>query len=205
MIYDDNDDQWYSGIDGALAFLTFVIQLRKNPRKTLTTKTDPSGDWTWTCYVRGNDVTPRPQQWCFNDVENRLIIIIMSVLPKGRSFTASAGTQAAALPKAGFPPQTQEPGLQFYQGFNRCGSFPLLSALHSLFSIWTDLKRFEKIPGAPSSRWGEWIWLTGPCGLHRNSPQRLIISVPSGFLSRSEILKSQLPFAPYHLYWNYCI
>ena len=32
-----------------------------------------------------------------------------SVLPKGRSFTASAGTKAAVL-----PPQTQEPGLQFY-------------------------------------------------------------------------------------------
>ena len=28
---------------------------------------------------------------------------------------------------------------------NRCGSFPLLSAPHSLFSFWTDLKRSEKI------------------------------------------------------------
>ena len=25
-------------------------------------------------------------------------------------------------------------------------------------------------------RWGEWIWLTGPSGLHRNSPQGLNIS-----------------------------
>ena len=59
---------------------------------------------------------------------------------------------------------------------NRYGSFPLLSAPHSLFSIWTNLKRSEKIPGAPTRRWVEWIWLTGPSGLHRNSPQRLNIS-----------------------------
>ena len=39
---------------------------------------------------------------------------------------------------------------------NRCGSFPLLSAPHSLFSNWIDLKRSEKIPGTPSWRWGEW-------------------------------------------------
>ena len=26
----------------------------------------------------------------------------------------------------------------FYQGLNKCGNFLLLSALHSLFSIWTD-------------------------------------------------------------------
>ena len=42
-------------------------------------------------------------------------IIIMSDLLKGRSFTASAGTKAAALLKAGLPLQTQEPRLQFYQ------------------------------------------------------------------------------------------
>ena len=59
---------------------------------------------------------------------------------------------------------------------SRCGSFPLLSAPHSPFSIWTNLKRSEKIPGAPARRWGEWIWLTGPSGLHRNSPQGLNIS-----------------------------
>ena len=40
----------------------------------------------------------------------------------------------------------------------------------TFFSIWTDLKRSEKIPEAPTCRWGEWIWLTGPSGLHRNSP-----------------------------------
>ena len=42
---------------------------------------------------------------------HRKINIIMSVLPKGKSLTASAGTYAAVLPKAGLPPQTQEPRL----------------------------------------------------------------------------------------------
>ena len=99
-----------------------------------------------------------------------------SVLHKGRSFTASAETKTVVLPMAGFPPQTLEPRLQFYQGLNRCGSFPLLYASHSLFSIWTNFKRSQKIPGAPTRRWGACIWLTGPSGLHRNSPQGLNIS-----------------------------
>ena len=72
--------------------------------------------------------------------------------------------------------KVQEPRLLFYQGLNRCGSFPLLSASHSLFSIWTVLERSEKIPGAPTWRWGEWIWLTGPYGVHRNWPHGLNIS-----------------------------
>ena len=61
-------------------------------------------------------------------------------------------------------------------GMYRCGNFPLLSAPHSLFSIWTNLKRSEKIPGAPTMRWGELICLTGFSRLHRNSPQGLNIS-----------------------------
>ena len=76
----------------------------------------------------------------------------------------------------GLPPQTQEQRLKLYQGLNRCSSFPLLSAPHSLFSICTDRKISEKIPGAPTWRWGERIWLTGPSGRHRNSPQGLNIS-----------------------------
>ena len=71
----------------------------------------------------------------------------------------NSGTKAAVLP-----------------GMNKCNSFPLLSATHSLFSTWTDLKRSETIPGATSWRCGEWIWLTGSSGLHRNSPQGLNIS-----------------------------
>ena len=102
-------------------------------------------------------------------------------------------------PRAGPSLQEQEPTLQFCRrqvfqckhrkqgcnsttvsvvllGINGCGSIPLLSALHSLFSIWTDLKRSEKIPGAPTWRWGEWIWLTGPSRLNRNSSEGLYIS-----------------------------
>ena len=88
--------------------------------------------------------------------------------------------------RAGPSLQAQDPRLHphcklrnqatFYQWLNMCSSFPLLSTSHFLFSIWTDVKRSEKIPGAPIWRWGEWIWLTGPSGLHQNSPQGLNIS-----------------------------
>ena len=101
-----------------------------------------------------------------------------------RVFCPRAGlplqTRAAWLqfcPKAGLPPQTQEPRLQFYYGWmNRCGSFPFLCASHSLFSIRTEFKWCEKIPGAPPWTWGAWIWQSGPSGLDRNSPQRLNIN-----------------------------
>ena len=99
-----------------------------------------------------------------------------SILPKGRSFTANSGTMAAVLPKG--RSFTAHSGTQaaVLLGMDRCGSFPLLSAPHSLFSIWTDLKRSEKIPGTPTWRWGEWFCLTGSSGLNRNSPQGLNIS-----------------------------
>ena len=81
---------------------------------------------------------------------------------------------------------------------NRCGSFPLLSAPRSLslFSVWTNLKRSEKIPGAPTRRWGEWIWLTGPSGLHRNSPQGLNISFIMGFWPDQRSGNSNHPSPP---------
>ena len=85
------------------------------------------------------------------------------------------------LPKKIPPPQTQEQGLQFYQELNRCGSFPLLCAPHSLFCIWTDLKRSWKIPGSPAWWRGDWISLTGPSGLHWNSPEGFNISSIRGF------------------------
>ena len=95
-----------------------------------------------------------------------------SVLSKGRSFTANSGTKAAVLPKG--RSSTANSGTKV--AVNRCGRFPLLSAPHSLFSFWTGLKRSETIPGAPTWRWGEWIWLIGLSGLHRYSPQGLNIS-----------------------------
>ena len=53
-------------------------------------------------------------------------------LPKGRSCTACAWIKVAVLPKAGLPLQTQEPRLQFYQGWigvvaSRCFQHPTLS------------------------------------------------------------------------------
>ena len=65
----------------------------------------------------------------------------------------------------------------------------------SLYSIWTDLKRSGKIPGAPAWRWGEWIWLIGHSGLHRVSPQGLNIS-SIRFFDQIRDLETQSPFAP---------
>ena len=96
-----------------------------------------------------------------------------SVLLKGRSFTQ---TQEPSSVKSRSSTINTGTKVAVLLGMNRSGSFPLLSAPHSLFSIWTHLKRSEKFPGAPTRRWGEWIWLTGPSGLHRNSAQGLNIS-----------------------------
>ena len=52
------------------------------------------------------------------------IIIIINVLPKGRSFTANSGIMAAVLPKG--RSSTANPGTKVA---SRCSSFPLLSAL----------------------------------------------------------------------------
>ena len=130
----------------------------------------------------------------------RNIIIIRAFCPRAGPSLQTQEPRPQLCSKAGLPPQTQEPTLQILLGMERCGNFPLLSAPHYLFSIWTDFKRSEKIPGAPAWKWGEWIWLTGPSGLHRNSPQGLK-SVPSGFLTRSEIRKSQSLW-PYYFFWN---
>ena len=99
-----------------------------------------------------------------------------SVLPKSRSLITNSGTKAAFLPKGRSSTSNSGTRIAVLLQMNRCGSFPLLSVPHSLFSIWTDLERSEKIPGAIIWRWGEWIWLTGPSGLHWNSPQGLNFS-----------------------------
>ena len=100
----------------------------------------------------------------------------MSVLPKGRYFTANAGSKVAVTSEGRSSTGNSGSKVAVLLGINRCGSLALLSTPYSLFSIWTDLKRSEKTPGAPTWRWREWIWLTGPSGLHRNSPQWLNIS-----------------------------
>ena len=117
---------------------------------------------------------------------------------QSRSSSANSGTKIAVLP-----------------GMNRCGSFPLLSAplslslslSLSLFSIWRDLKRSEKIPGAPGRRWGEWIWLTGPSGLHQNSAE-VKYQFRQGFWPDQRSVNPNHPSPPVYLYeilYNYCL
>ena len=86
------------------------------------------------------------------------------VLPKGRSFTANSGTKAAILPKGRSSIANSGTYVAVLLGMNRCVSFPLFSAPHSLFSIWTNLKRSEKIPGAPTRRVdvASWALRTSP-------------------------------------------
>ena len=154
--------------------MIFVSQLRKNPGKTLTTKmtrpeielgyaaweaaTLPLDTINWIVYyviklfismlLNGATslIITLPQipslqlSTCLHSHINIIIIIIIRVLPKGRSFTANSGTKFAILLR-----------------MNRCGSFPLLSAPDSRFSIWKELKRSQKVPGVPTLRWGGWI------------------------------------------------
>ena len=121
-------------------FPDIYLAVEENPEKTsnrkltrLGTESGPA-EWVATtltlvvCYCSQNMVI------CLVcDIWRRIIII--SVLPKGTSFTANSGTKAAILPKA------------VLLGMNRCGSFPLFSAPHSLFSNWTNLKRSERSQG----------------------------------------------------------
>ena len=98
-----------------------------------------------------------------------------SVMPKGQILHCKLQeTRLHFCPKASLLPQTQEPRLQFYQGWT--GEVASRCFLHPTLSIWTDLKTSEKIPGAPTRRWLDWIWLTGSSRRHRNSPQGLNIS-----------------------------
>ena len=63
-----------------------------------------------------------------------------------QSLTERSGTKVAVLPNAGLPPQTQEPRLQFYQGWigavaSHCFSYPTLCLASE--QILKDLKRSQ--------------------------------------------------------------
>ena len=133
-----------------------------------------------------------------------------SVVPKGRTFTANQGTKVAVLSKDMCSTVNSGTMVAVLLGINRwvasyCFPHPILS----LFSIWRDLWRSEKIPGAPTRRRGEWIWLTGPSGLHRNSPQGLnICSIRVFDQTRDpEIPITLRPLLMYSLFfhWNSCV
>ena len=72
-----------------------------------------------------------------------------SILPKGWSFTANSGTKATVLLKGRSSTANSGTQAAVLLGIERCGIFPLLSARHSLSSIWTQLKRSENIPWVP--------------------------------------------------------
>ena len=57
------------------------------------------------------------------------------VLPKSRSFSANSGTKAEILPTDRSSTANLGSKVAVLLGMNRCGSFLLLSAPHSLFSI----------------------------------------------------------------------
>ena len=61
VVLDDYDGQMIAGVKCGLKFLTFGLQLRKNPGINLNQETDPIGDRTRAGYMRGSDVTSRPQ------------------------------------------------------------------------------------------------------------------------------------------------
>ena len=119
-------------------------------------------------------------------------------------------------PRAGLSLQAKEPRLHFCRrqvfhrklgnqgcSFTRDGICAVASRCfpHTTLSLVSEhtLNRTAKIRTAPTCRWGERIWLSGPSGLHRNSPQCLNIS-SIRVSDRSEIRKSQSPFALIYLF-----
>ena len=114
-----------------------------------------------------------------------------SVLPKGRSFTASAGTKDADLLLAGLPLQTQEPRLQFYHG--RIG----VVAFHCFPNLTLSLASEQTLMGhrgnsmeARRMDLANWILRISPkftTGVKYHFHQ--------GFFTRREIRKSQSPYA----------
>ena len=58
-----------------------------------------------------------------------------SVVSKGRSFTGNSDTKAAVLPKGRYSTANSGTSVAVLLEMNKSGSFPLLSALHSFFSI----------------------------------------------------------------------
>ena len=124
------------------------------------------------------------------------IYIISVFCPRAGPSLQIQAPRLQFLPKAGLPLQTQEQRLQFYQGMNgmaasHCFPHPTLSLATE--QTLKDLKRSQE-----HQRGGEEseFLLTGPSGLHRNSPQGLNIN--SIRVLDHEIRKSQSPFAPTH-------
>ena len=110
-----------------------------------------------------------------------IIIIIIRVFYPGQVFHCKRRNQGFSSAQSMSSTANAGKKVAVLLWINKYDSFAFLSALHSLFSIWTELRRYEKNPGAPSWRWEEWIRLTGSCGLHRNSPQGFKYQFHRGF------------------------
>ena len=65
-----------------------------------------------------------------------------NILPKGRSFTSNPGTKGVVLCKGRSSTANSGTKGEVLLGINRCGSFPLLSAPHSLLST-TEVRRVD--------------------------------------------------------------
>ena len=88
----------------------------------------------------------------FLGLRNFHVIIIISVPPKGRSFTANSGTKDAVLPRGRSSTANSRTKVQVSLGMNRCGSLPLFSAPLSLYlASEQTLKNLKRSQG---QQWG---------------------------------------------------
>ena len=96
-------------------------------------------------------------------------------LPKSRSIIAGAGPSLQFCQRQVFHRKFTDQGCSSTKdwiGAIACSFFP-----HPTLSLASEqtLKDLKRSQGAPAWRWGEWIWLTEPSELHRNSPKGLNI------------------------------
>ena len=141
---------------------------------------------------------PHPLNWpCIGHelrnkkIKNRSEWLNMHNIARAKTSTTFIIIISVFCPRAGPSLHAHEPGLQFCQrqvfqcklrnqgcNFTRdwIGVVASRCFLHPPLSLTSEQTFSEKNPGAPMWRWGEWIWLAVPSGLHRNSPQGLNVS-----------------------------
>ena len=107
----------------------------------------------------------------------RTCIVILSSLSSSSSvFCQSAELRLQFCRRQVFHRKFSNQGCSFTRDW--IGAVASRLVLHPSLSFASEqtLKDLKTIPGAPTWRWGEWIWLTGLSELHRYSPQGLNIS-----------------------------
>ena len=116
-------------------FPDICLMVEGKPQENLKQETIPTGDRTRTRYVRDNDVTPRPQQG-----SNSLYHHHQCVLSKGSPSLQALEPRLHFCRRQGFPLQTLELRLQFYQGWigavaSRCFPLSAFRTPHSALSL----------------------------------------------------------------------